>query len=445
MAEAKTVHTVLSFFHHSGGPQLPILKEALPKYRKHKASGRAIMTIQGQDFYLGPWNSKASRVEYDRIIAEYLAAGRQLPAKGRMASDLTVVEVLARYKRFAESYYRKNGQSTGEWEKVEYAIAPVVRLYGRTPIRDFGPLALKAVRQKMIDDGLTRQGINARMNRIKRVFRWAVSEELAPATLVDALSTVAGLEAGRTSAPETVPVDPVSDQVVSETLPHLSGVVADMVRFQRLTGCRPGEVRQLRPMDVDRSQVVWQYRPASHKTQHHGIKRVIFVGPKAQEVLRPYLLRAADAYCFSPAESKKQSQEAPHAARKTPLPCGNTPGSNRKSHPKRQPNARYAKDAYNRAINRGCEAAFGMPKALRYVSKKLPEDEQKRLLELAAAWRNTNCWSPNQLRHAAATEIRHNYGLEAAQVVLGHAKADTTQVYAERDMALAAEIMRKIG
>jgi site-specific recombinase XerC len=67
------------------------------------------------------------------------------------------------------------------------------------------------------------------------------------------------------------------------------------------------------------------------------------------------------------------------------------------------------------------------------------------LLELAAAWRNTNCWSPNQLRHAAATEIRHNYGLEAAQVVIGHAKADTTQVYAERDMALAAEIMRKIG
>ena len=36
-------------------------------------------------------------------------------------------------------------------------------------------------------------------------------------------------------------------------------------------------------------------------------------------------------------------------------------------------------------------------------------------------------------------------GSKPAQVVLGHAKADVTQVYAERDMALAAEIMQKIG
>jgi site-specific recombinase XerD len=54
-------------------------------------------------------------------------------------------------------------------------------------------------------------------------------------------------------------------------------------------------------------------------------------------------------------------------------------------------------------------------------------------------------WHVNQLRHAAATQIRHEFGLEAAQVILGHAKADVTQVYAERDAALAAEIMRKIG
>ena len=42
-------------------------------------------------------------------------------------------------------------------------------------------------------------------------------------------------------------------------------------------------------------------------------------------------------------------------------------------------------------------------------------------------------------------EIRRQFGLEAAQVALGHARADVTQVYAERDMALAAEVMRKIG
>ena len=54
-------------------------------------------------------------------------------------------------------------------------------------------------------------------------------------------------------------------------------------------------------------------------------------------------------------------------------------------------------------------------------------------------------WSPNQLRHSAATEIRRQFGLETAQVALGHAAADITQVYAERDLVLAVEVMRKIG
>ena len=60
-----------------------------PKYRKHKGSGQAIVTIGGRDHYLGPWKSKASRIEYDRLIGEWLAAGR--PATGLApTSELTV-------------------------------------------------------------------------------------------------------------------------------------------------------------------------------------------------------------------------------------------------------------------------------------------------------------------------------------------------------------------
>ena len=54
-------------------------------------------------------------------------------------------------------------------------------------------------------------------------------------------------------------------------------------------------------------------------------------------------------------------------------------------------------------------------------------------------------WAPNQLRHSKATEVRRRFGLEAAQVSLGHAKADVTQVYAERDARLAMEVAKKIG
>ena len=113
---------------------------------------------------------------------------------------------------------------------------------------------------------------------------------------------------------------------------------------------------------------------------------------------------------------------------------------------------RYTKNSYNLAIQRGCEAAFGMPKHLRNVRRtvsKLPETERaaakKRLNAEAAAWRKEHCWSPNQLRHSRATIIRERYGIEAAQVVLGHSDARTTEIYAERDFAAAARIMREIG
>jgi hypothetical protein len=50
-----------------------------------------------------------------------------------------------------------------------------------------------------------------------------------------------------------------------------------------------------------------------------------------------------------------------------------------------------------------------------------------------------------QLRHTAATAIRARHGLEASQVVLGHAKADVTQLYAERDLSKAHAVMAEIG
>jgi integrase len=310
---------------------------------------------------------------------------------------------------------------------------------------EFGPKAFKAIRQTLIDAGHSRPYINKLMPVVTRAFKWAAAEELVPASIYHALRTVEGLKKGRTTASEPEPVKPVDDQVVEATLPHLPPIVADMVRFERLVGCRPGEVCQLRPLDVDRNRDTWAYRPTSHKTEHHDRERVIFIGPKAQAVLLPYLLRAEGAYCFSPSETEQKKREARHATRKTPANQGNRPGTNRKTKPKRRPRDRYTKDSYNKAIQRGCEIAFGMPKELRRISKKLPEEERKWLQRLAAEWRAKHCWSPNQLRHAAGTEVRRKYGLEAAQVVLGHAKADVTQVYAERDLQLAASVMREVG
>jgi integrase len=238
----------------------------------------------------------------------------------------------------------------------------------------------------------------------------------------------------------------VADNVVEATLPHLSPIVADMIRLQRLTGMRPAEVCLMRPCDVERSGDVWRYVPSEHKTEHHGKERTIFIGPLGQDILRPYLLRAAEAFCFSPIESEAKRRQSRHEQRKTPIGCGNRPGSNVSDDPLRTAGERYESASYRRAIERACDKAFPVPEEMRVPRNvRLPAAEVKRRQEAAKAWKVAHRWAPNRLRHSAATEIRKRFGLEGAQVALGHSEANTTQIYAERDMAKAAEIMRQIG
>src|SRR5262249_54130854 len=140
---------------------------------------------------------------------------------------------------------------------------------------------------------------------------------------------------GRTVAKETEPVKPVDDATVNATLPYLPGVVADMVRLQRATGCRPAEVCMVRPCDVDRSGEIWEYVPESHKSEHHGRNRCIYIGPRGKQILLRYIARDSETYCFRPIDSEAKRRAAQHAARVVPINHGNRPGSNRKRKPKR--------------------------------------------------------------------------------------------------------------
>jgi len=289
---------------------MPRLIHSLPKYRRHRKSGQAVVTLNGRDHYLGVYGTKASRIEYDRLIGEWLAAGRS--PLGITGNDITIVELCARYLKSAVAYYRGNPKVM---PGIKRTIHYLREHYGRTPAVEFGPLALKAIRQRMVAEGLSRVYINDHAGRIKRIFKWAVGEQLLPIEVYQSLAIVPGLRKGRTAARECEPVLPVDDATVDATLPHLPEVVADMIRLQRLTGCRPAEVCMIRPCDVDRSGEVWQYRPASHKTEHHGRERLIFVGPQGQNILLRYLARDPEAYCFRPCDSEAKRRAAAHAAR----------------------------------------------------------------------------------------------------------------------------------
>lgn len=403
--------------------------QKIPSYTLHKASGQGLVRLDGVDHYLGRFGSEESYEKYERAIAEWRTrkaeqtAAARLPNQPADISLLTVNELILRYLQFAQTYYSKAGQPTKELADMKYALRPVRKLYGRSLVREFGPLALKAVRQHMIDvEDLSRGVINNRINRVKRVFKWAVSEELAPAGAYEALRAVVGLRYGRTTARETEPVKPVHQQWVEATLPYLSPQVATMVQVQLLCGMRPCEVTMMRACDIEMTGEVWVYEPEDHKNRWRGHQRLIPIGPRAQALLKPFLTLDTTAYLFSPRAAEEIRNAQRRRERKTPM----TPSQRkrqRKVTPKRAKRDRYDVCSYRRAITYGIQAA----------NKQRPEDQP------------IPNWSPLQLRHSRATEIRKQHGIEAAQVYLGHARADVTQVYAERNLEHAVRIARESG
>jgi len=411
-----------------------------PSYRLHKQSGQAIVSLplggnKYRDVLLGPYDSEESKREYARVLLELSAAGglASPPKTGEQFRDVSVSEVCLRFWQHAQGYYRLlDGSPSDELYNFRYSLDPLLNLYGNTNADRIGPVALKAVRQHMIDGGrLCRRTINQRVDHIKRVFKWAVSEELVPPTVYEGLRAVAGLRKGYAGTYDRPKVKPVPPEYVDAVLPHLSPQVAAMVQLQRLMGTRPGEICKIRGRDIDRSGATWWYRidPNDvsqegkipiHKTANNSspyddsIAKQYPIGPKAQAIIAPWLRINDDEYLFQPREARRLLYEERRKQRKTPM----TPSQKArkpKSNPKRAPRDSYDRHSYDRAIKRACGFA-GIPK-----------------------------WNPNQLRHACGTQLRKLFGVEAAQLFLGHEKMSTTEIYAERDFDLIAEIANKVG
>jgi integrase len=383
---------------------MPRLIYRLPKYALHKPSGQARVKYNGKVIYLGAYGSTESHEAYARFVAKLPKPGESVPPVAQPPPGVTplVGEVVLLYLAHAERYYARDGIPTGEHVTIRCTLGPLVDLFADLPISEFGPKKLKQVQQAMVNLSWSRRYINKATGIIKRCFSWCASEEVIPADVALALKTVGGLKKGRTSAREKPTVSAVADETVEATLPHLSELTADIIRVMRLTGARPGEVLGMEAAGIDRSDpTCWIYRPSNHKTAHHDKARTILIGPRAQEIVLPRIMKA---------------------------------GTNGKLFPMRR-------TTLWTLVHRGCRRAFPHPTLSETPAGKLTE---KQLAELKE-WDKAHAWHPNQLRHSAATQFRREHGLEAAQVLLGHSRADVTQVYAERDLRKAQEVVRRIG
>jgi hypothetical protein len=190
----------------------------IPSYRLKKCPGGrryAVVSLPDgrggrKDVLLGTWNSKESKNEYTRILSEWQSAGCKAVPEEVAPADITIVELLNGYWQHAKMHYRHaDGTPTGELNDVRLSLKPLQELYSHTLVKDFGPLALKAIRQRMIAQpittqikvtnpetgerewqskvlrvGLARGVCNQRIDRIRRCFKWGVENQLVPVTSI---------------------------------------------------------------------------------------------------------------------------------------------------------------------------------------------------------------------------------------------------------------------
>lgn len=397
---------------------MPRQKNAIPSYLLHKVSGRepqARVRIDGKDYLLGRYGSEESRVRYGELVAKFasgvlfdpLAAGSNRGTNRGTGSDdpgPSIAELIVAYLFHVEQHYVKNGEPTTEQWLIRSAMKPLRALYGLTPAKDFGPLALKAVRVKLVESGIVRNSVNASVGRIRRMFRFGVANEIVPVDVLTRLEAVSPLLAGRTEARDLPPRHAVDQADIDAVREHVSPLVRDLIGVQLLTGSRSGELLSLTTSMIDRTGEVWKSKLADHKCQHKGKSRTLHFGPKAQLLLAKYLSADPDKPLF-----------------------------------------KMTVTAYCRAITRGCERAFGMPDDLRSIPKDLPTAERDKRRRQASEWRAEHCWSPHWLRHTAATRVREQLGIENVQSLLGHSTAEMSRHYSAQMDSLAASTAAAVG
>ena len=384
------------------------MKLKIPALHHHKASDRGRVSWKGKHIYFGKWDDPATHEAYRRWIAELITGEAHTPKPG---AGMTVSELALRYIDHCSGYYPPHSTMHG---LVKNALDAVVALYGSLPLDEFGPKALRTVRGTWLkrEHGkpLSRCSINKFVSIVKRMFRWAVSQEFVDVTVYQALATLDNLKKGRSGARETKPIEPVSQCHIEAVLKIAPRIIRDMITVQMLCGARPGELCALKRGDIDTTGPVWLATLEVHKTAHlEGARaRLIPFGPKAQAILKPYMLRPMDAHMFDPRESVAE-RPAPKGQRRRP----GQPETPRKSD--RRVRDHYDKDSYRHAVATLCERA------------RVP------------------VWTPNQIRKYTASRVRERFGLDGAQVLLGHASADVTEIYARLDEARLVEIAKELG
>lgn len=365
----------------------------LPGEKKRKARK---LCAPGSDIALHADRSRDVAIAAARKLWEQET--RRLPTTATKSE--TVDAVCGAWIAHCEVYYRRrDGSQTGEACGCQNAVRVLRDMHGKRPVAELQHADMLAVRDALVRSGIARVTVNRYMERIRRLWTWALDEGLLTATQKAELTQVHNLKAFRSAAPETEPVRPVDDSVVAATCEVMAQNTADMVRVQRLTGMRPGEVCNMSWDAIDTTSTPWVYRPPFHKTEWKGKIRAVLIGPKARTILQKY---RAFAVPFSPVAAFEVETANGAEGR------------------------RGVRGIPDKLTEKWDTARYGC--TVRDASRRADVEE----------------WSPNRLRHSFATEVRRKHGIWAAAALLGHSnRLKITEGYSRE--AAVDELVRECG
>ena len=397
-------------------------RSLVPSYRLHRASGQAVVTLSGEDVYLGQHRSDESHRRFDEEVAAWIARCR-LPRK-HAPSEHTVDDLILAYIEHTRLRFAAMGRRVEqELEALKYACRPLRAVCGTSLAASFDLQKAKSVRRALITGGLSLSVVNRRMGYIQRMFRWGASEGIVPPAVLAELLALSRLKPGESAAPIGARVQPVPQTHVAATIPFLPPVLRAMVELQWITGMRSGEVCQMTTAMLDWREQTWVYQPVERKTKWRNWNPQIILPAICAGLLSPYLNAAEpDLPLFSPRIARDERNALKRARRRTRVQPSQM--NRTKTACIRLLRDRYDSRSYFAAIRHAQRAAIR--------AGRLPPDA---------------LWHPHQLRHACAQRIANTpgQGLDGARAYLGHAKIETTAYYANRDLKRAIEIAGSIA
>lgn len=114
------------------------MSKRIPKICLHKASGKAVVRINGRDIYLGQYGSDSSKSEYDRLIREWQSTSCSLRI-GSSTNAVTAAMLVSDYRSHAATYFKDSTEPITIKIAIDYLSD-----YFDLPANNLSPLKLKA-------------------------------------------------------------------------------------------------------------------------------------------------------------------------------------------------------------------------------------------------------------------------------------------------------------